>query len=88
MSPSINDGDLVIFSKAKTRDFNYKPGDIVVARNPKQKDLLIIKRVFSVDLYGLFLIGDNTKESKDSRHFGYVNFENIYGIVENIIRLN
>lgn len=76
MIPTFLDGDYVLvwvwFGK-------LKKDDIVVARN--KKGLIIIKRIQSIENEKYFLVGDNAKESTDSRDFGFVTKKDILGKV-------
>lgn len=57
---------------------DLKPGDLVVV---KINNKLMIKRIKSVKGKRLYLIGDNKKESTDSRHFGKVDKDSVVGKV-------
>lgn len=76
MLPTLKDGDAVaIDPKAKISE-----GDIVLARHPYKQSVKILKRVQKIDADGrLSLIGDNPAESTDSRTFGTVSLEYVYG---------
>ncbi|MBP3888492.1 MAG: S26 family signal peptidase [Cellulosilyticum sp.] len=77
MFPTYNDDDLLIsYRLCKKRDI--KVGDVVVAERPDVKKRYVIKRV---SLIGedpvtkkrtFYLLGDNSNNSLDSRHFGGV----------------
>ena len=55
-------------------------GDIVVAKNPSEQNSEVIKRVGRINERGnYFLVGDNSEDSNDSRHFGAVTKEYIRG---------
>lgn len=57
------------------------PGDVVVAKDPRN-GRLILKRVQHINKKGqLFLLGDNKEESTDSRVFGFVTRKNTIGKV-------
>lgn len=74
MSPFLKSGDIVMVSKfGKT-----KPGDVVVFRI---KDVAYIKRIEKKKGDRYFLIGDNRKESIDSRKFGWMDEKDIIGKV-------
>lgn len=60
-----------------------KVGDVVVAKN---NNLLILKRIKKIKNGGFFLIGDNEKESTDSRYFGFLEKKDILGKV--ILKFN
>ncbi len=77
MFPTYNNDDLLIsYRLCKKRDIRV--GDIVVAERPDVKKRYVIKRV---SLIGedpvtkkrtFYLLGDNSNNSLDSRHFGGV----------------
>ena len=58
-----------IFSKPKI-------GDMVVVKVNGQE---IVKRIQKIDGRLVFVTGDNTKDSFDSRKLGLINLENIVG---------
>lgn len=77
MLPEYKPGDflLVVDTKKITK------GDDVVFADPRQKSRLLIKRVVRVRNGSLFLVGLNKSASTDSRSFGRVDKENVYGKV-------
>lgn len=76
MLPTLNDGDVVLIGS--TADISL--GDIVVAQHPYKQSVKILKRVSEIDAEGrLLLTGDNPSESTDSRTFGTVSLEYVYG---------
>ena len=82
MLPTLKDGDVVLVN---TREYLRRgpcPSEIVLLESPKNKKLLIVKRISHINENGsLFLLGDNPDESTDSRSFGPVKFELIKGKV-------
>ena len=85
MAPTIKKGDYVIYRAYKKSDINLPTGSIVIAEHPLIKKHLIIKRLYLQEEKGVKLIGDNHEESNDSRHFGFINYNNLIGIAERII---
>jgi len=73
MSPALNAGDIVIA-------LNRKPqvGRVVIAR---QNNREVIKRIKKLSHGKAYLVGDNSYESQDSRHFGPVPISAILGTV-------
>lgn len=73
MQPILMPGDLVLVDRrAYTADLP-KPGDVVVARHPHQKNLTIIKRVVAVsEDERLDLRSENSGAGSDSRQFGLI----------------
>lgn len=77
MEPSLKEGQIIY----ATPLLRAKKGDIVIAR-PEGRE--IIKRVSQVSPRHLFLAGDNTDHSRDSRIFGEVEKSKIVGKVLNV----
>ena len=76
MEPTLNNNDVVLI-EATT---NVAVGDIVLAQHPYKRSVKMLKRVEKIDENGRFsLVGDNPNESTDSRTFGTVSIEYIYG---------
>ncbi|PIE74750.1 MAG: nickel-type superoxide dismutase maturation protease [Deltaproteobacteria bacterium] len=80
MFPSFRNGDMLYVDTNAYSITLPEIGDIVLANHPFKKDCHIIKRIKSIDKNGMyFLSGDNFLESTDSRSFGAVSIEDIYG---------
>ncbi len=78
MTPSLKAGDRVLVDKNSA----IKVGDIVVANHPFKSSVKIVKRVSSIESDGrIFLTGDNSKTSSDSRVLGAFSREDIIGKV-------
>lgn len=70
MLPTLREGDHVVIVRGRLRH-----GDVVAIRDPRRPSRIIVKRVESIasDPRGaLTVVGDNPRESTDSRHFGAV----------------
>lgn len=80
MSPTLHDGDFVLIDKNPKL---YRLGDICILVPPDEADKIVIKRITKVKpmdkLY--WFLGDNRRNSHDSRDYGWVNVENIEGRV-------
>ncbi|MGD8373579.1 MAG: S26 family signal peptidase [Candidatus Woesebacteria bacterium] len=74
MLPSFKPGRLVLALRCK----NPKIGDVVIAKINERE---VIKRVFSYNKSGYFLLGDNILHSTDSRKYGFVPANKIIGRV-------
>lgn len=74
MTPTLNPGDLVLVF----RFIHGRRGDIVVFR---RNHILMIKRVSRVERGKYYLLGDNPRNSLDSRRFGVVSKKEIVGVV-------
>jgi len=57
---------------------NLNISDVVVAKDPRD-ERLILKRINNITKDSFFLVGDNEKESTDSRELGWINKKNIIG---------
>lgn len=77
MTPTFRKGDVVLVNRLSYFFKKPKIGDIIVLK----KEKYIIKRVSRVNKGGVFVLGDNRKESTDSRKFGWVNKKLIRGKV-------
>jgi nickel-type superoxide dismutase maturation protease len=67
MAPTLVPGDRLIVARAGPR-----PGRIVLARDPRDRNRELIKRVARVDGAGAWLVGDDPASSTDARTFGHV----------------
>ena len=82
MFPTYRDGELVISTRIFRKN-KIKPGDVMVFKQPYDKERLLIKRVSEVfkdskgEVQSIFFLGDNTPDSYDSRNFGYVLVEDL-----------
>ena len=88
MIPLLKEGDIVLYKPLRT--INQKrsvfEGSIVIVIDPLNKSDLIIKRVKEKNHEGINIIGENTNISIDSRHFGLINYEYIYGLAQEVIK--
>ena len=82
MSPTLDPGDEVLVRRvAGGPRQDVTPGDVVVAKHPYRRDVLLIKRVEAVSEHHCVLVGDNPDESTDSRHLGPVALTDLLGRV-------
>jgi phage repressor protein C with HTH and peptisase S24 domain len=68
--PTLKPGAVVLGVRAR----KVQPGDIVIVRHD---DLDKIKRVKEVQLNKIFLTGDNSLQSTDSRDFGWLESDSV-----------
>lgn len=68
MRPALEPGDRVIAVRAR----RARAGDLVVVRDPRRPERLLVKRVAAVGPHGVEVVGDNPVASTDSRVFGAV----------------
>lgn len=76
--PNLKPGDLVLVETISKLFGTYKEKDIVVFR---KENKILIKKIQNIHDRKYFVVGDNVLESKDSRHFGWVDKKYIIGKV-------
>jgi nickel-type superoxide dismutase maturation protease len=80
MAPSLSPGERVLFDRLAYARAEPRVGDIVLARHPARRGVRMIKRVAEVTEDREFvLLGDNPRESTDSRTLGPFRREEIVG---------
>ena len=82
MEPLFKAGDFVVINRLSYLFSQPKPGDIVAVRNPKERDKILLKKIetgISENQY--FVVGINQSDSHDSRAFGPVGKDLIFGKV-------
>ena len=77
MEPSIAAGDRLLV----VRTSRIRPGDAVVAKDPREPSRTIVKRAAAVENHRVYLLGDNSGSSTDSREFGWVDRLSVLGRV-------
>jgi signal peptidase I len=75
MKPLLSDGQLIVGLTGKV----VRLGDIVVVDHSGKE---IIKRVSQLKSEKVWVVGDNTSHSTDSRHFGWIAKSDILGIMK------
>ena len=80
MSPTLKEGDIVFYKKYLINKSNLKVGQVVIFRHPIQGRIMI-KRIKQIKENCIEVSGDNSKDSTDSKSFGFVKNEKIIGIV-------
>lgn len=83
MSPGLLAGDRLVVHRLplRWRGRVLKPGDIVVATDPRQPSRVLVKRVAKAEGQEIWLAGDNPGRSTDSRDFGPVPLSGVVGKV-------
>ena len=82
MAPAHSPGERVFVNKVAYWFSKPQPGDLVVLRDPRQPDRLLLKRIDRpAGDDGWLVLGDNERASTDSRTFGPVGRELILGKV-------
>lgn len=78
MKPNFNEGDYVVISRWYKKP---KSGDVIVFSD-KESGRHMIKRIERIDNFDyIFVVGDNSEESVDSRSFGAISNNSIVGKV-------
>ncbi len=81
MTPTLSAGERVFVNKAAYWFSRPQCGDLVVVRDPRDRDRLLLKRIDRPAGDGWLVLGDNPDESTDSRTFGPVAKDLIIGRV-------
>ena len=82
MAPGLSSGERVVVNKVSYLLSRPRPGDLVVVRDPREPDRLLLKRIDrQAGDDGWLVLGDNLSASTDSRAFGPVGREQIVGKV-------
>jgi nickel-type superoxide dismutase maturation protease len=76
MEPALREGDWLIVAPLTRVP---APGEIVLARDPRAPERLVLKRVASVKHGRCTLLGDRPDASTDSRVFGPVALDDVLG---------
>ena len=81
MEPTLHHGDEVSFEEFGTQ--NLRMGDIILCYHPFIKNKRIVKRVINIiKEQHIYIRGDNSNESSDSRSFGPINKNKIIAILK------
>ncbi|MCI0777901.1 MAG: nickel-type superoxide dismutase maturation protease [Chloroflexi bacterium] len=81
MTPSVSPGERVFVNRAAYWFGPPKAGDLVVLRDPRKPERLLIKRIDEAHGNSFEVAGDNVDASTDSRTFGPVPADLILGKV-------
>lgn len=80
MQPALEPGDWLLVDPDAYARRSPEAGDLILAPDPRQADLLLLKRVGLVDEDGrLQLLGDAPDASTDSRTFGSIDPTTVQG---------
>jgi nickel-type superoxide dismutase maturation protease len=82
MMPTLMPGDRLLVRRVAIRQ--VRRGQIVVVLDPAWPSAWVVKRVAAVHgdpPSGLYVLGDNTQDSRDSRHYGYLTAGALLGVV-------
>lgn len=81
MAPSVSPSERVVVIRAAYWFGKPKAGDLVVLRDPRNPERLLIKRIDAAHGNSFEVAGDNVDASTDSRTFGPVPADLILGKV-------
>ncbi len=76
MEPALRAGDWIVISRLGRPP---RVGEIVLVRDPREPERLMLKRVAALADGACAVLGDRPEESTDSRTFGPVPFGNVLG---------
>jgi nickel-type superoxide dismutase maturation protease len=80
MRPALEPGDWLLVDPDAYRRRPPRPGELVVAPDPREPERLLVKRVAALESDGrVMLAGDAPDASTDSRTFGAVAVDAILG---------
>jgi nickel-type superoxide dismutase maturation protease len=80
MEPALEPGDWLLVDPDAYLHRAPEPGSLILAPDPRQPELLLLKRVASIDPDGrLHLLGDARDASTDSRIFGSIDAATVQG---------
>ncbi|MBI4089233.1 MAG: S26 family signal peptidase [Candidatus Levybacteria bacterium] len=85
MEPTLKNGDIVLVNRLAYLLAKPHMGDIIAIKREKYS---IIKRIKVITREKIFVVGDNKKDSLDSRKLGFVNRKKIIGKVIYILTNN
>ena len=78
MAPQLLPGDRLLVWKPR-RSGSLRPGDVVVAPDPREPERALVKRLAAIDGSLAWLAGDNPDRSTDSRDFGPIPLSSVVG---------
>jgi signal peptidase I len=76
MEPALREGDWIVIARLSRPP---RVGEIVLIRDPRDGEFLMLKRVASVAERACMVLGDRPEESTDSRTFGPVQLRDVLG---------
>lgn len=77
MAPAYRAGDWILIRRTR----RVRPDQVIAARDPRDPERIVIKRLVRRTAEGWWLLGDNPAHSTDSRTFGAVPTESVLGTV-------
>lgn len=81
MEPTLQENDFVFLNKFSYLLIPPQINDIIVLKDPINKEKYIIKRIREIKDQKFFVVGDNKNKSTDSNVFGWISKKDILGKV-------
>lgn len=81
MNPTLDEGQEVLV-RPSTANSLPQPGQLILVRHPMTTEVTMIKRCSHIENGLVFVHGDNSAASTDSRQFGGVKAELVLGYVQ------
>lgn len=81
MLPTFRPGEHLLINRFIYKIEKPKEGDVIVLKDPRDAQRLLLKRIAEIQNNILNVISDNTEEGSDSRIFGATDKKNIVGKV-------
>ncbi len=84
MEPTIQNNNIILI-KPLNQKTSLRPGDIIAFQHPFKKNLILVKKIQSIQENQITLIGINKNYSTDSRFFGPITNKHIIGTATSFI---
>lgn len=75
MEPALTNGEWWVVRRARS----FRPGDLVLMTHPERPGMRVVKRLDHPTERGWWVLGDNPDSSDDSRSFGPVPHDLLWG---------
>lgn len=82
--PVLKEGDIIFMQPMAYVKKAIVRGDMVVARHPYKKSVVMVKYVTDISSHGISLEGLERKDSEDSRSFGRIKTKLLVGLVRSV----
>ncbi|OGY22311.1 MAG: nickel-type superoxide dismutase maturation protease [Candidatus Woykebacteria bacterium GWB1_45_5] len=82
MEPAFKEGNRILVNRLAYLFSRPKPNDIVAIKHPRERDKILLKIIkMSLPKNQYFVVGINPSDSCDSRNFGSISKDLIFGKV-------